>query len=60
VIIFSGIPNLDIHLLKKASATVSVDISGNGMTFVQLVHLSIQVKQYLLPLTYGNGPIRSI
>ena len=60
VVIVAGVPNRDIHPLKKASATVSALISTSGIDSGQRVKRSTQVSRYLKPSAYGKGPTISI
>ena len=56
LMIVPGVPKRAIHLLKKASATVSARISTNGMASGQRVKQSTQVSRYLKLLAYGRVP----
>ena len=60
MVIVAGVPKRAIHPLKKAWATVSAQISTNGMASGQGVKRSTQVSRYLKPSEYGRGPTISI
>ena len=54
VMTVAGVPNRAIHLLRKASATVSALISTSGMASGQRVKRSTQVSRYLEPSAYAR------
>ena len=60
VTILNGAPYLPTQVLRKASRTVAVSISGNGAASTQREHLSRHVSRYLnLPPASGRGPTKS-
>ena len=60
MVIVAGVPKRAIEPLKKASATVSAQISTSCMASGQRVNRSTQVSRYLKPSEYGRGPTISI
>jgi hypothetical protein len=53
-------PKRDIHLVKRARATVSAVMFGMEMASGQCVKRSAAVRQYVDPADVGRGPIRSM
>ena len=56
----AGTPKREIHVCKKAFASVGVDTSGSGTASGHLVVLSTIVRRYLYPAQTGSGPTRSM